>query len=127
MTPIQGELQTQIMTVLWRIEAGTVDQVRSALPERYRGAYTTVQTVLNRLAERGLLGRTREGVAMVYRPKVTEAQYLSQSIERTLAGASVDARQVALAQLIGTLDGEELSELQRLAKEVGGARKRRRG
>lgn len=127
MTPIQGELQTQIMTVLWRIEAGTVDQVRSALPERYRGAYTTVQTVLNRLAERGLLGRTREGVAMVYRPKVSEAQYLSQSIERTLAGASVDARQVALAQLIGALDGDELSELQRLAKEVGGARKRRRG
>lgn len=122
-TPIQGELQTQVMATLWRLEAGTVEQVRSALPSRYRGAYTTVQTVLNRLAERGLLSRTREGVAMVYRPQVTEAQYLSRSIEHTLAGASVDARQAALAQLIGSLDGDELSELQRLAKDAGSARR----
>jgi predicted transcriptional regulator len=48
-----GDLQAQIMTVLWRLESGTVEQVRSGLPARYRGAYTTVQTVLNRLAERG--------------------------------------------------------------------------
>ncbi len=46
-SPIQGELQAQIMSALWRLEAGTVEQVRSALPTRYRSAYTTVQTVLN--------------------------------------------------------------------------------
>ena len=126
LAPIQGELQTQIMTALWRLESGTVEQVRSALPARYRSAYTTVQTVLNRLANRGVLTRRREGVSMVYRPKVTEAEYLSRSIEHTLAGASADARQVALAQLIGSMDRDELSELQRLAKKVGSARDRRR-
>ena len=124
--PIQGELQVQIMSALWRIDQGTVEQVRGALPPRYRGAYTTVQTVLNRLAERGLLTRTREGQAMVYKPKVSEAEYLSRSIERTLATASADARQTALAQLIGALDRNELSELQRLAKEVGARRGRKR-
>ena len=124
--PIHGELQTQIMTVLWRLEAGTVEQVRSALPARYRSAYTTVQTVLNRLATRGMLTRRREGVSIVYRPKVAEAEYLSRSIASTLAGASADARQVALAQLIGGLGRDELSELQRLAKEVGRVRERRR-
>lgn len=125
-TPIQGELQVQIMSALWRIDEGTVEQVRSALPSRYRGAYTTVQTVLNRLAERGLLSRTREGQAMVYAPKVSEAEYLSRSIERTLATASADARQTALAQLVGTLDRGEISELQRLAREVGARRGRKR-
>jgi predicted transcriptional regulator len=126
MTPLQGELQTQVMSALWRLGEGTVEQVRSALPSRYRGAYTTVQTVLNRLAERGLLARTRVGIAMVYRPKVSEAEYLSRSIEQALSGASADARQVALAQLIGGMDGEQLSELQRLAKEVGTRRRGRR-
>ena len=123
---IQGELQAQIMAALWRLEAGTVEQVRSALPSRYRGAYTTVQTVLNRLAERGLLTRKRSGNALVYAPKVTEAEYLSRSIERTLATASADARQAALAQLIGTMGKAELSELQRLADDIGTARRRRR-
>lgn len=126
MTPLQGELQTQVMSALWRLGSGTVEQVRSALPSRYRGAYNTTQTVLNRLAERGLLARKREGVAFVYRPKVTEAEYLSRSIEHTLSGASADARQVALAQLIGGMDSDELSELQRLAKDVTNARKGRR-
>lgn len=125
-TPIQGELQVQLMAALWRIEAGTVEQVRAALPARYRGAYTTVQTVLNRLAERGLLSRRRTGQAIFYRPRVTEAEYLSGSIERTLATASPDARQAALAQLIGALDRDELSEVQRLAKEVARARTGRR-
>ena len=51
-TPLQGELQTQIMAAIWRLDEGTVEQVRQALPSHHQGAYNTVQTVLNRLAER---------------------------------------------------------------------------
>jgi predicted transcriptional regulator len=125
-TPLQGELQLQVMAALWRIEAGTVEEVRSALPSRYRGAYNTIQTILNRLAERGLVKRKRQGNAIAYRPALSEAQYLSRSIATTLASASADARQVALAQLIGDLDRTELSDLQRLAREVGERRGQRR-
>lgn len=118
MTPIQGELQVQIMAVLWRLEEGTVEQVRSALPRRYRGAYTTVQTVLNRLVERGMLTRRKEGTTFVYVPSFSEAEYLSKSIEHTLSGASSEARQVALAQLVGGLERKQITELQKLAKEI---------
>ena len=126
LTPIQGELQTQIMAALWRIESGTVEEVRSALPSRYRGAYTTVQTVLNRLAERGFLARKRTGQAFVYTPKLSEAQYLSRTIKQTLAAASPDARQAALAQLISGLGDNERADLQRLTEEVDAARKAKR-
>ena len=115
---IQGELQVRIMAALWQIEQGTVEQVRVALPAAHRGAYTTVQTVLNRLADRGLLSRTKDGNALVYRPTLTEGDYVSESIERALAGASSEARQVALAQLVGNIDGVELRGLKRLAKEI---------
>lgn len=126
MAPIQGELQAQIMTALWRLETGTVEQVRSALPQRYRSAYTTVQTVLNRLAERGFLARKRVGQAIVYRPKLTESQYLSRTIRHTLASATPDARQAALAQLISGLRDSERADLQRLTAEVDAARKAKR-
>ena len=125
--PIQGELQAQIMTTLWRLGSGTVEEVRSGLPSRYRGAYTTVQTVLNRLAERRMLTRRKEGNVVVYRPKVSEADYVSRSIKQTLATASIDARQAALAKLIGELDDTELSDLQDLARDLDakrGGRKR---
>ena len=120
---IQGELQAQMMAALWRVGQGTVEEVRTELPPRYRGAYNTVQTVLNRLTDRGLLERTREGRTFVYRPKLTEAEYLSGSIRRTLSGASSEARQAALASIIGGLRPEELSELEELARD---ARERRR-
>jgi predicted transcriptional regulator len=117
-----GELQAQLMPVLWRLGLGTVEDVRKALPPRYRGAYTTVQTVLNRLAERGLLTRGRRGQAILYRPAITEAEYVSRAVESTLAGASSEVRRTVLAQLVGGLDSGELSELQRLAQEIDARR-----
>jgi predicted transcriptional regulator len=121
--PIQGELQSQVMAALWRLGAGTVEQVRAELPPRYQGAYNTIQTVLNRLVDRELLERAREGRGFVYRPRVSEAEYLSGTIRRTLAGASSGARQAALANIIGGLRPEELSELEELAREAREARK----
>jgi len=121
---ISGELQAQLMAAMWRLGAGTVEQVRAELPPRYRGAYTTVQTVLNRLTDRGLLSRRKVGNAFEYRPKVSEADYLSRSIARTLAGASSGARQTALARLIADLDKRELSELQQIARDVGAKRRK---
>ena len=106
------------MAALWQLGEGTVEQVRSELPADHRGAYTTVQTVLNRLADRGLVSRTKHGNALVYRPTLTEGEYVSESIERALAGASNEARQVALAQLVGNIDGVELRGLKRLAKDI---------
>ena len=122
---IHGELQTQLMAVVWRLGEATVEQVRSNLPSRYRSAYTTVQTVLNRLAERGLLKRARQGNAIVYSPRLSEAEYVSRSIETTLAGASSEARQAVLAHLVGSLDGSELAELRKLARRSKEQRKGR--
>ncbi len=121
---IQGELQSQIMTVLWRLERGTVEEVRTALPRRYRSAYNTVQTVLNRLVERGVLDRERQGNAYVYAPLLSEAEHIQQSVTSTLAMASGPARQAVLANLVGSLDRKELSELRTLAKRIAAERER---
>jgi BlaI family transcriptional regulator, penicillinase repressor len=123
--PLTGELQLQVMAAIWRLGGATVDEVRSALPPRYRGAYNTIQTVLNRLVERRLLSRQKVGNAFAYRARVSEAEYFSRSISQTLAGASMEARQAALARLIGDLDDAELRELRQLARELGESRRRR--
>jgi predicted transcriptional regulator len=120
---IHGELQAQLMAVVWRLGEATVEQVRTALPSRYRSAYTTIQTVLNRLAERGLLKRARQGNAIVYSPRLTEAEYVRRSVESTLAGASNEARQAVLAQLVGSLGGNELAELRKLARRIENERR----
>lgn len=114
------------MRVLWRTDGAGVEEVRRALPKAHRGAYTTVQTVLNRLADRGLLERERIGNAIRYSAKVSEADYLASSLSRSLAGASKEVRQAALASLVGDLRQGELAEIQALARGVDRKRRRRR-
>jgi predicted transcriptional regulator len=113
---IQGELQEEIMRVLWKLGRGSVEDVRQELARP--GAYTTVQTVLNRLAERHLLKREREGNAIHYSPQLSEADYLTRSLNDALAGASAEARNTALAALVGKLKPSELTEVEELANRV---------
>jgi predicted transcriptional regulator len=96
-----------------------------ALPARYRGAYNTVQTVLNRLAEQGLVSRQRTGVAIEYEPALSEAEYLAHAISQMLAAASMGARRTAMARLIGDLGESDLDNLRRVATQAGGSRRRR--
>lgn len=114
------------MRVLWRRDRGTVEQVRRALPLEHRGAYTTVQTILNRLAVRGLLKREASGRAISYSANVTEADYLASSLHRTLTGASEEARLAALAALVGELDPSEFDAIRSLAQEIGRKREQKR-
>ncbi|MCB0859288.1 MAG: BlaI/MecI/CopY family transcriptional regulator [Solirubrobacterales bacterium] len=122
---LQGELQLEVMKTLWRLDAQVgVEDVRSKLPADKQGAYTTIQTILNRLAERGLVKRKRHGKNVFYRAAVSEADYYSRSLKEALAPASDHARRAALAQLVGDLNPGELTEIEELARDVSARRDR---
>lgn len=118
----RGDLQAEVMNAVWKLGEATVDDVREEQPKRRRSAYTTVQTVLNRLVERGLLTRSRKGRAFVYRAKLGESEFLARSIGDRLAGATPDARRAALVNLVDELEPGEVDELARRAKQVKRAR-----
>ena len=122
---LRGDLQEEIMRIVWRLGEATVDDVRAAQPKRHRCAYTTIQTVLNRLVDRELLERERRGKAFVYRAAYDESELLARSIGRRLAGASVDARRAVLLNLVEALDAEELDDVARLANRIKRERKGR--
>jgi predicted transcriptional regulator len=125
---LHGEIQIELMKAVWRTGGGTVEEIRAAMPAGYESAYTTTQTGLNRLAERGLLSRTpgrrSRGPSgkIVYSPLISEEEYLAESIERTLAGASPEARRLAIAQLIGRIFDDERAAA-RKGRRGGRARK----
>ena len=112
------------MAAVWRLEEATVDAVRKALPPSRRSAYTTVQTVMNRLVDRGLLQRERRGRGFVYSAPYDEAAYLWRAVNGRLKEASPDARRAILQKLVGGLTGSELDEVARYATEI---RRRRQG
>ncbi len=107
---------------MWQLGEARVEDVRQQQPRARRSAYTTIQTVMNRLAARGLLDRERRGSAFVYRPKYEQADYLSRTLSERLAGASPDVRRAALVNLVGTLEPGELEEISRYANRIRRAR-----
>lgn len=114
----RGDLQAEVMAAVWKLGKGTVEDVRALQPARRRSAYNTIQTVMNRLVERGLLERVRQGKAFVYSARLDEHQYLAQAIGERLAGASPDTRKAALVSLVEGLGAEELDEIARYANRI---------
>ena len=120
---LRGDLQDEVMQIMWRLGESTVDDVREAQPERSRCAYTTIQTVMNRLLDRGLLERRKRSKAFVYKPQFDESELVARSIGDRLATASAGARRAALLQLVEGLDQEELEDVARLANRIRRARR----
>lgn len=114
----RGDLQGEVMAIVWRLGEAKVEDVRQEQPTRKRSAYTTVQTVMQRLYERGLLTRDRKGNAWVYKPAFAEGEYLARSIEERLADASEPARLEALVNLVDRLPPGELDEIARYAARI---------
>jgi predicted transcriptional regulator len=122
---IRGDLQDEVMRIVWALGEATVDDVRAAQPRRSRCAYNTIQTVLNRLHDRDLLTRERRGKAFVYKAAYAESELVARSIGDRLAGASRDARREALLHLVEGLEPEELDDVARLANRIRRERQRR--
>ncbi len=112
------------MNAVWKLGEATVEQVRAELPEPGRPAYNTVQTVLNRLEDRQMLVRMREGRAHLYRPSVEESEFVARLMGERLAGASPAARRLALLNLVDGLEPAEVDEIAQRALQIQSRRKK---
>lgn len=61
-------LEMACLNALWEIGEGNVEDVRRVISQDRLLAYTTVLTLLDRLARRGAVSRRREGRGFRYQP-----------------------------------------------------------
>ncbi len=108
------------MEEVWRGPQTTVKQVMEALNRKAEPprAYTTYMTVMRRLADKGLLDRTRTGRQDTYSPRLTRDQYRELRAGAQVQGLVDQFGDVALAHFaksLETLDPARRRELRRLA------------
>src|ERR1700691_2179336 len=84
-------LELDCMNTLWPIGHGTVREIRDWLAARRPRAYTTIMTIMDRLARKGIVERAKFGRAYIYRPRLTaeeaRAQALGQVLESFFGGS----------------------------------------
>lgn len=83
-----GELERAIMECLWAADGPLVvreiaEQLDAA--DGKKRAYTTVMTVADRLAKKGLTSRVRDGRAWRYTAKSSREELTAQALRETLA------------------------------------------
>jgi BlaI family transcriptional regulator, penicillinase repressor len=115
---LRGPLQVEVMGLLWKLGPATINDIRSEQRQPKRRSYTTIQTVLDRLVDRGLVERKRRGKPYVYRPRYDEAELLALSIsEQLAASSSPETRRNALVRLLNELSEQELQHLLRTIRQ----------
>lgn len=118
------KLELEIMEAVWALGSASVREIQEKLPERKRPAYTTVQTIIYRLEEKGAVRRVKKiGNAHIFEAVVTRKAAHRRLIDDLLHVFGGSPR-LLVAQLVetGQLTLEDIRELENsLAELVSGA------
>lgn len=124
-----GDLERAVMEHLWATtpEASadggaahgqSVREVHDAIGVERGLAYTTLMTVLDRMAKKNLVVRERDGRAWRYTPASTRDQLTSEAMHHTLGELAGGERRSALLQFLDQSTPDELDELRAALAEL---------
>ena len=114
--PKLSKLEHQIMDALWKRGPSSVREILEAFPEKARPAYTTVQTMVYRLEEKGAIRRTKKiGNAHIFEAVLSRASAQRRLIDELLAFFGGSSQPV-VAHLIesGNLTLDDVKEAEQL-------------
>jgi predicted transcriptional regulator len=81
-----GQLESAVMETIWSLDRQVcVADVLEALPSEHAVAYNTVKTTMERLEEKNILGRVKQGKAYFYRADVSR-----EELERRIVSHALD-------------------------------------
>lgn len=92
-------LELDCMNALWPLGEATVRDVQEALVEVRPRAYTTIMTILDRLAHKGVVTRRKIGRAYLYRANLTPDSARESAVERLVAGFFGGSRELLMQHL----------------------------
>ena len=93
-------LELLCLRTLWDLGEGNVHDVRKALQGSKPLAYTTVMTLLDRLARKGAVSRRKTGRAFVYAPAVSREKMRRLALKEFVE-AFFDGSEDALTNFLG--------------------------
>jgi BlaI family penicillinase repressor len=127
--PKLTRLEHQIMDALWRRGAASVREILEAFPDKGGPAYTTVQTMVYRLEEKGAIRRVKKiGNAHIFEAAISRASAQRRLIDELLAFFGGSSQPV-VAHLIesGNLTLDDVKEAEQLLIKLKSGRSGKSG
>src|SRR5438270_10688899 len=120
------QAERRILEQYWKLGASSVREVLDSLPEEERVAYTTIQTLVYRLEEKGALKKVKKiGNAQLFEPAINQSQYRGRLV-RDLLDLFGGSPRLLVSNLLenGTLSLRDLKALQSAARNDKNGRSR---
>lgn len=116
---VMGPLEAAVMEIMWDKQEASVRDVYETLRLKRDIAYTTVMTIMGRLAEKGMLNKQKEGVAYLYCPAFTRDEFTKSMVGEILDGLFEDYADAAISHFIHRVkeDEDKISELEQLIRQ----------
>jgi BlaI family penicillinase repressor len=114
-----SRLELEMLDALWKLGSGSIREIQESLPEDRRPEYTTVQTLIYRLEEKGAVKRARKiGNAHIFEPTVTRASTHGSLIEEFITSLG-GSHEPLVAHLVesGRISTAELKQIEKLLKD----------
>src|SRR5579862_535800 len=81
-----SKAETRVLEQYWKLGTSSVREVLDSLPEDERVAYTTVQTLVYRLEQKGALRRVKKiGNAQLFEPAIDRSEFRRGLVQDLLA------------------------------------------
>jgi BlaI family transcriptional regulator, penicillinase repressor len=111
--------EMELLEALWKLGSASIREIQESLPEEERPEYTTVQTIIYRLEEKGAVERVKKiGNAHIFRPLVSRKSAVGALIDDflNLLGGSHEPLVAHLAES-GKITLREIKDLEKRVKE----------
>ncbi len=92
-------LELDCMNTLWPMGEATVREIRDGLAMRRPRAYTTIMTIMDRLARKGVVERRKVGRAYKYVPNLSADDARTQALGQVVESFFGGSREAVLAHL----------------------------
>jgi predicted transcriptional regulator len=94
-------LELDCMNALWRLGEATVRDIHAALATTRPRAYTTIMTILDRLAQKGMVERQKAGRAWLYKAHLSADQARTHAVTRLVEGFFQGSTEALASHLSG--------------------------
>lgn len=111
---VLGDLEADIMETIWNRGTVSVREVYEQLRLQREIAYTTVMTIMGRLAEKQLLSKETQGNAYIYSPTLSKSEFSQRVVNDVLDGLLEDFAEPAMSHLVDRLSAEDEQKIERL-------------
>ena len=117
LSKVLGSLESEVMDIIWRKGCEVcVRDVYEYLASQREIAYTTVMTIMGRLADKNILQKRKEGNTAFYVPSMTREEFTSRVVGNVVDSLLEDFADVTLAHFVSRVQRDDKGTIEKLEK-----------